>query len=438
MTPSTLVRTAMNRRGFIGLAGLGAAGVALAACGSTGSGSSSAQTVTIDYWHQFSAAYGGATMEKLIANFNEKNRDVRVISSYKDAATQPLQLLQPTFVGGATPPDVGAIYFGSELLGFVANKFPYVTVDQLAEKFAGKDFLAKMPENMLQAAKVGSTQVGLPLYAAVLTGIYNVDVLRGAGIDPASLTTWDQWRTAATKIRQNTGAPPLWIHLDSTDNWGSTTLIESNGGRLVGCGPDGAKSTLADPAGVGAIEMWTGLVRDGLASPVRSAAAQQAFMAGQLPVLFTTPGLFGTFKSQAKFEIAGTPAPSFGSTPKRLPIGGKLTVCFARDERKQEASWRLMQFLASPESQAALDKATGYLPVRQDVPRPDDAFGRLGVEQAAFAVPRQGFPGSQGPQAAQALFDGMVGLLGSRDEVGPALAGIATKVDGLIKGQPCP
>ncbi|MBL1120165.1 extracellular solute-binding protein [Streptomyces sp. 110] len=435
MSPSSIVRTPMNRRGFVSLAGSAAAGVALTACGSSGSGS--AKTVTIEYWHQFSAAYGGAAMEKLIAKFNKQNPGIHVVSSYKDAATQPLQLLQPTFIGGATPPDVGAIYFGSELLGFMANKFPYTSVDQLADKFSGKDFLAKMPTNMLQAAKVGSTQVGLPLYAAVLMGIYNVDVVRGAGVDPASLTTWDQWRAAARTIRRRTGAPPLWIHLDSTDNWGSQTLVESNGGRFVECGPDGAKAAIAGPAGVEAIEMWTGLVRDGLASPSRSAAAQQAFMAGRLPVVFTTPGLYGTFKSQAKFEIAGTPAPSFGSKPQRLPIGGKLMVCFARDERKQEASWRLMQFLASPESQAALDKATGYLPVRQDVPSPADAFGRLGVKQAAFAVPRQGFPGPQGPQAAQALFDGMVTLLNSRTEVKPALAGIAAKVDGLVKGQPC-
>ena len=436
MTPSSIVRSPMNRRGFLGLAGSTAAGAALAACGSSGSGSS--KTVTIDYWHQFSAAYGGAAMEGLITTFNEQNPDIRVVSSYKDAATQPLQLLQPAFVAGATPPDVAAIYFGSELLGFVANKFPYISVDQLVQKFAGKDFLAKMPANMLQAAQVGSTQVGLPLYAAVLMGIYNVDVLHGAGVDPANLTTWDQWRAAATTVRPRTGAPPLWIHLDSTDNWGSQTLIESNGGRFVGCGPDGAKATFAEPAGVGAMQMWTGLVRDGLAIPSRSAAAQQAFMAGQLPVVFTTPGLYGTFKSQAKFEIAGTPVPTFGSTPKRLPIGGKLMVCFSRDEGKQAASWRLMQFLASPESQATLDKASGYLPVRQDVPAPADAFGKLGLEQTAFVVPRQGFPGPQGPQSAQALFDGVVALLNSGTEVGPALAGIATKVDGLVRGQPCP
>ncbi|MGW4123022.1 extracellular solute-binding protein [Nocardia sp. NPDC004711] len=436
MTPSDMVGTSMNRRRLFGLAGAAAAGAALTACAS--SVSETGKTVTIQYWHQFSAAYGGAEMERLITQFNQQNPDIHVISSYKDAATQPLQLLQPTFIGGANPPDVAAVYFGSELLGLVANKFPYISVDQLAQKFGGKDFLAKMPANMLAAAQIGSTQIGLPLYAAVLMGIYNVDVVRGAGVDPAGLATWDQWRAAATTIRQRTDAPPLWIHLDSTDNWGSQTLIECNGGRLVSCGPDGAKAGFTDPAGVGAIDMWTRLVRDGLASPARSAAAQQAFMAGQLPVVFTTPGLFGTFKSQSKFEIAGTPVPAFGSAPKRLPIGGKLTVCFARDEHRQAASWRLMQFLASPDTQAALDKATGYLPVRQDVPPPADAFGRLGVEQTGFTVPRQGFPGPQGPQAAQALFDGIVALLNSRAAVGPALADIATKIDGLIKGQPCP
>lgn len=438
-----ITRREFVRRGFgvAALAGLGVGG--LASCGGQeearrGSGSSG-NPVEIEYWHINTETFGGPAVKELVRRFNEQNKDVKVRDRFHDGYTALLENLQ-TSVASDAPPDVSQV--GYNYLNYVAGNFPIVPVEELAGEYGEDGLFESFPENILELGRVDGGQAGMPYGLSVLVVYYNADILSRADLDPrAALQDWAGWEEAARVVKEETGKAAINFQQFPGDNFIIQAMIESNGGRMLGCEGGQAAATFDSPEGVEAVGFWADLVERDLALNVQTEQSEQAFLSGNAATLIVSIASRASLEDQADFDLRGAPFPSFGVKERRLPSGGNNLFVFSQDEAKREAAWRFLRFLESPEALTTWVEQTGYLSPREGVAEDftrENPIQAVAAEQLPVVVPWISFPGREGLEASQIMYDATQGILGGQVGTEEGLGGAAEEVDGLIEGEPCP
>lgn len=442
--PFALGAGRMSRREFLrrgagaaAVAGLGIGG--LAACGGDEEGSSgSGASATIEYWHVNTETFGGPTIKELVRRFNERNPNITVKERFhgEDSYTSLLEDLQIAQAAG-TPPDVAQIGYSN--LDYVANNFPFSGPEELGQEFGGGDLLAAFPSNVLALGRSGGELAGMPYALSEPIAFYNADMLSEAGLDAeAPPLNWEGWTAAAEVVRGELDKPGLCFTLFPGNTFFGQTMIESNGGRLLGCSGDGATAAFDGPEAVEAFGLWADLAEKGLMLNAVGEQGSQAFLSGGVPVLFDATSQLQSYKGQADFDLRGAPFPTFGGKQARLATGGNTLFVFAEEEARRRAAWTFVRFLLSSESMELWARETGYLPTREGVQVGDDPVMQIALDQRPLVEPWVSFPGPNGLQASQVLYDAQEAALGGQSSAEQALGDAADEVDELIEGQDCP
>ncbi len=402
--------------------------------------------VTIQYWHINTEAFGLPALRELIREFERRNPDVRVEERYHaNAYTGLLQNLQAALAAG-NPPDV--VQMGYLYIRYAAKNFPYVPIAELARRYGGERHLRRFAPNILALGQVEGTLVGVPYSLSNIVAYYNADLFRRAGLDPdRPPSTWEGWRRAAHQIKERTGKYGIYLIL-LDDNWAIEALIRSNGGTLLRCTGGVYRTGVDGKEAVEALAMWASLVRDGLALGVPLQQGEQAFLAGEAASFMTTIARRAGLQEQTKgrFELRAARFPTFGGKPPALPGGGNVLMVFSRDPKKQEAAWKFIQFLTSPEGFTLWTKGTGYVPLLPELIRDPrylkdfvekNPIQKVAVEQLPFTVPWTSFPGPNGLAASQALFRAVQRALAGQAPAEVALKEAAAEINRLIGAERC-
>jgi multiple sugar transport system substrate-binding protein len=427
--------------GIAALAGVGVGG--LVRCSGTGQGGENGP-VEIEYWHINTEAFGGPTVKELVARFQELNPDITVVERFQNGDyTGLIENLQTSLVS-KDPPDVAQI--GYLYLNYVTENFPYVSVEKLVRDYGEDGFYDSVPENILELGRVDGEQAGMPYSVSNAVMYYNADMLSQAGLDPdAPPQTWEDWHEATRRIDEELDKPGLWIYtLD--DNWGTQAMIESNGGRMLGCEGGEAVAAFDGPEAVEAIRFWADMIQEGVALNALYEEGTQAFLTRGVAAAVDTIADRGNFQEQASFDLRATAFPSFGGREPRLPAGGNNLFVFSQDEAKQRAALRFIEFLVSPESLSTWTRGLGYIPIREGVnedPRylgdfiEENPVQRVAIEQTPLVVPWASFPGPDGLEASKTLFSAIQEILGGESEAEDGLSRAADEVNRSIEGQRC-
>src|ERR1700693_6023843 len=199
---------------FAGLAALAAIGIASPA---------SAQT-ELQWWHAMAGELG-QKIEKLATDFNNSQKDFKVVPVYKGTypevmtgaiaafrAKQPPHIIQVFEVGTATMMAArGAVYPVYELM-----------------KDAGEPFEPKayLPAVVGYYTDTQGNLLSFPFNSSTPVLYYNKDLFKKAGLDPnAPPKTWPKVGAAAAKL-QAAGVPcgftsewPSWINIENLSAW---------------------------------------------------------------------------------------------------------------------------------------------------------------------------------------------------------------------------
>ncbi|GLV48985.1 ABC transporter substrate-binding protein [Thermus sp. LT1-2-5] len=402
--------------------------------------------ITLQYWHINTEAFGLPAVRELIRIFEQRNPGIKVEERFHaNAYTGLLQNLQAALAAG-TPPDVAQI--GYLYTRYVAANFPYVPISDLAKRYNGERHLRRFAPNVLALGQVGGVQVGMPYSLSNIVTYYNADLVRRAGLNPdRPPSTWEGWRRAAQQIKARTGKTGLYLIL-LDDNWAIEALIRSNGGTLLRCEAGFYRSGIDSKEAIEALSLWAGLVKDGLALGVPLQQGEQAFLAGETGAFMTTIARRAGLQqqTQGRFELRGARFPTFGGKKPALPAGGNVLMVFSRDPRKQEAAWKFIEFLTSPEGFTIWTKGTGYVPLLPEITRDprylkdfmeQNPIQRIAVEQLPFTVPWTSFPGPNGLAASQALFRAVQRALAGQATPEVALKDAAQEINRLIGSERC-
>lgn len=354
-----------SRHLVVGLAVVSATTVLLTGCGRaaapSGAGATAAvddspATGTVTVW----APDGDAkTLSEVIAPFEKANPDLDVEVTLIPSSDYNTKL--QAALSSGTGPDIAQVYTEAQT------------------QFTGGGDFAPVPDGLVDSSAFfpGSWSAGVvdgvaytvPWYAYTYALVYRKDLAAAAGVTPP--TQWSGLSPFLTGLQsagavKGLGADVGW---DSYNGQDLAQYVWQAGGDLLSA--DGKSWTLDTPEMVAAIEYNASFFTDGTAdtSGPGFLDAQPYFVQGKTASMFTGPWVIGQLDAVAgsdgwTAENVGT-APVPGGTAGSIGAvaGGSWGVLSGSDNA--DSSWKLIRYLAEPETQVSQYQANASLPAVQ-------------------------------------------------------------------------
>ena len=333
------------------------ASIAGAACGSD-----ETDGVTLRFW---AMGREGEVVQELAHEFERENPGIRV-RVQQIPWTAAHEKLLTAHVGDATP-DIAQL--GNTWVAEFQALDALLPLDSLVAQSP-----VIRPEGYFPGIwatnVVDGALYGVPWYVDTRVIFYRTDLLAKAGY--ASMpTSWDEWRTALARIREQ-GGPGKYGIILPTNEWPQPVILAQQAGSTL-LKDGGRYGAFSDSAFRRGFEFYIGLFRDSLAPSLTSNQISnifQEFANGTFAMVITGPWMIGEFRRrlpaemQDKWSTAPLPGPT-GAASGTSTAGGASLVIFRGSEHKQ-AAWKLLEFLSRPEQQLAFWRLTGDLPARME------------------------------------------------------------------------
>lgn len=362
-----------------------AGSMTLAACsGAATSGSSSKSTsalgpnalkgkgeVDITFWHAMGGT-NGQELTKLINEFNQQNKGkIKVTLNYKGQYDTALAAYKNS--SAAQRPDLMQMYdIGTRYMIDSNTAVPMQT-------FIDDDHysVSDLQPNIAGYYTVDNKLYSMPFNTSMPLLYINKQAFEKAGLDPNKPpTTLAEIMADAKKIKATPGetvkygfgATLYGWYVEQWDAIANQPICNSNNGRTGRV----TSVDLANPTNIKLLEWWQQMVNQGLAEKLDSNTdnGDNAFSSGTVAIGLESTGSLGGFVQGAAaaknpFTVGTGFFPKVSSTDSGGPIigGASLWIVNSGNAAKEWASWELVKFLASSQSQVAWHTATGYFPI---------------------------------------------------------------------------
>jgi sn-glycerol 3-phosphate transport system substrate-binding protein len=393
----------VTRRGFLAVALTGLATAALAACASQPAASptavpaapaaptattaaapaaaaaatptpaaaaapASGSTMALTFFYPVGVA---GPLSKLIdgmtGTFNtQQNGAIKVTPVYSGDYLQTLSKAQTALQGGK-PPDVAVL--NAAAIHTVQDMKAAIPLDDYAKSASGTPVNDDFFPAFLANSKLGNTLMSLPFQRSTLVFYYNTDLLDKAGLGTAAPQSWDDVVQFAQKLTDRSG--------DTVNRWGvgfpsdgstywefQAPAIEA-GQNVVG--DAGNKVFFNTDAAVNALQwiidlstkykvMGTGTLNWG--------NLPTDFAGGKTAMIWHSTGSLSFIAGQAKFKVG------VGFDPKQKQFGsptggGNMYIFNGISKANQDAAWKFVSYMTSPETLAQWSIGTGYVAPRK-------------------------------------------------------------------------
>jgi multiple sugar transport system substrate-binding protein len=354
------------------------------------------------------------TQQILSKAFMDKNPDINVIidgpaESYGDGSQR---LLRESIAG--TAPDVA--YVGLNLWRVLEDR----GLAQPIDSFIGDDpLLLGYTPALLSLGRYKDTQYALATSASTMVMYVNPELVKKAGGSMDNFpTTFDGVIDLAAKINAlGSNIDGIWV---SPHDWRFQSLLGSYGGRPMN--KDETDITFDNVQGITAAGLYQRFSKEAGMKTYSENDARQAFPAGALGIMFESSSLQARFTEGAgdKFNLTVKPTPIASDDKSKVyfPTGGSAIVMLAKDKVKQQAVWKYMAFVTSPEGQKIIVENTGYAPANsiliEDKVYLGDFYKKnpnalvAHTQIANYAGPWFAYPGAEGVAATELVSASLV------------------------------
>ena len=312
---------------------------------------------------------------ELVAAFERRNPGIDV--EYRPVPRDYVTKLKLMFAGG-TPPDVFYLPDGDfpafAAAGRVLNLQPYIARSAVIRTEQIWD--AALRRYRFDGRVFGQGPLyALPKDIGPTAMFVNLDLLRASGValpSPERPLTWDE-------------AVALWKRLTRdldgdgrTDQWGTHGMtleaaVWSNGGDFLSA--DGRRFTMPDdPRALEAAQWLASLQTDLRVAPMerqrQSIPVDTLFLTGRLATFLGGRWMVPQFR-KAPFAWDVLPVPVSPRTRRQAGWSGSVGLAIAPTCAHKEAAWRLVEFLAGPEGQAAQARTGFQIPNQRGLSQTD-------------------------------------------------------------------
>ena len=377
----------------------------------------------------------GEEARALTAEFERRYPEIR-LEVQQIPWTSAHEKLLTAFVGRATP-DIAQMgntwipeFAGIGALARLDNRVAGSKVLSAGDYFPG----------VWETSVYGGGLYGIPWYVDTRVLFYRPDLLRKAGYAEMP-RDWAGWKEAMRRVRpfQPPGAYPFLLPINE---WEQICILGLQRGADLLCA-DGTRGCFEEPSFAAAAEFYVSLYHEGL-SPIVAFSqlgnVYQEFERGNVAMWMTGPWNLGEFRKRLPPErqdlwmTAPLPAPDFASWPGTSFAGGSSLAIFAGSPR-QDAAWKLVEFLSEPSIQSRFYALSGDLPARraawEDPALSGDPKARAFRVQAEHVRPMPRVP--EWEQIAQKLWDALEPAVRGRESVPRALALLDHDVDQILE-----
>jgi multiple sugar transport system substrate-binding protein len=237
-------------------------------------------------------------------------------------------------------------------------------------------YLADFLPGPIEANLIDGTLYALPAFTDSQFLYYRADLLEQYGFEPP--TTWSELMEQALAITEGEGDPSLqgFNYQGAAIEGTVCTFLQalwSAGGNWV---DDAGNVTLQTPEARRGLEWYESTLQSGITVPeiaeMTTDLSRQQFQAGNAVFMLNWGYAWAHFQgsSDRPTEVAGlvgvAPLPAFEGNPSATCIGGWQLAINPFSQNK-DAAWRLLEFLASPDSQRVLAVQASNVPARHSL-----------------------------------------------------------------------
>lgn len=316
-------------------------------------------------------------LNKMIENFEEANPDIKV-----KVETQPFETMaQRFFLGHQQGRNPDLVWIGSKNVGGLLQSGAGLDLNEAfvngwsdAER---DDFYIKAGWN---AGLVDGKRYLVPLFHGGSIIYYRKDLFREAGIDPASLKTWDDLITAAKALKKDTngdGVTDIWglvqpLSAERTEPVPALTSMIEHIDPLFN---EDCTANFANDAGVAALKMNASMITDSEITTKESFAhdtndAIDLFAQGRGAMAVASALRYGVTTGKTQFdakEMGLLKWPSeTGTTPGPMLVQGWYIAVW-KDSPRKDAAAKFAEHLINPESVKLWSTLGGQVPTRSSV-----------------------------------------------------------------------
>jgi sn-glycerol 3-phosphate transport system substrate-binding protein len=340
--------------------------------------------VVVPFWF----SYGGKNREvllDLLRRFHAEQGDVWIDAVYQGDYFEALAKVRTALAAGAAPPLTHVV---AEVVPYLAEAGVLEPLDAYREVRDVRFVRALAQEGAFALPASGARPLwAVPFNRSTPIMFVNGDVLSREGV--AIPKTWDELRDAARRLTSRT--PTRYGFVVPISWWFWFAMMGQAGGTLIE--PDG-RATLGGEAGEKALWFLQELVhRDRSMRPPPGrdynawSAANQDFLAGRTPILWTSTAYVRYLEENASFRVVAAPLPR--DVRASVPTGGTLFVVLrsAPAELKAAAA-RFLGWMSGAGPSATFATRTGYIPVTEDAIsnlRREGYYGRYPNDDVAVA-----------------------------------------------------
>eukprot|EP01037_Dinobryon_pediforme_P017512 gene17512-17712_t len=384
-------------------------------------------------------------MTRLVDVFNAQQKDVHVTAVYT-GAYDDTNLKTRAAIQAGRPPAV-VLMSANFIREYVINNQAIdlgkliAAGEETPEAFIGKFF----PAVRINATEAGHVY-GVPFQNSTPILYYNTDAFKEVGLDPDKPpATWQELVDAAKKLTKRDGNTITRSGITVLSNydtlgWLVSGLAMSNGGDYYNRNW-GGEVYYNTPSTIGAVQFLDDLVHKHKVMPdgVNDAnAAANAFFAGRTAMMLHSTGALGFVRDNMKLPMKVAFVPR--AMRNAVPIGGaSLLIPTGNTPDREQAAWKLISFLTSPEINGGWSRFTGYFAPRMaayDMPEMKDYIGKnpdakVAVDQLAYATPWFSTFNTVGVR--KALEDQVQAVLSGKIKAPEAMAQAQKAADALLR-----
>ncbi len=337
---------------------------------------------TITFWHSMGGVNGEA-MTCLVDKFNAENEyGITVEAVYQGAYDDTINKLKSAQIGNMGADLVQIYDIGTR---FMIDSGWVIPMQEMIDA-AGYD-LSNIEPNIAAYYTTGEGLYSMPFNSSTPLLYYNKDMFEAAGIEEAP-TSFAQIADAGEKLKAIGCDETIAI---SVYGWWFEQLLCKQGLDMVdnGNGRTAPATRVVFDENGGALNIltaWKKLYDEGYAPNVGRSGSDTAttdFTSGKAAMLFASTATLKQILQDTgdSFEVGTAYFPKVNDSDEGgVSIGGaSLWALNNNDPVKAAATWRFIEFMISPESQAYWNAQTGYFPVTTAAA--DEAVYRQNIER---------------------------------------------------------
>ena len=341
--------------------------LAVLALGLATSTSAFAQT-EIQWWHAMTGA-NNEVVNKLAEEFNNSQKDYKVVVSYKGQYADTLNAGIAAFRAGNAPHILQVFEVGTAtMMGAKgAIKPVHEMMKEAGEKF---DPQAYLPAITGYYSTAKGEMLSMPFNSSSMVMWINKDELKKAGVNEIP-KTWPQVFEAAKKLKAAghstcgfSNAWASWAHIEQFSSWHNVPMATKANGL------DGFDTEMKfnSPLHVKHLQNLIDLQKDKTYDySGRDSRSEGRFTSGECAIFLTSSGFYGNVKANAKFDFTSAPMPYYPDVqgaPQNSIIGGaSLWVMGGKSANEYKGVAKFFAFLSDTDRQAKLHQESGYLPI---------------------------------------------------------------------------